>query len=81
MASRLERQVSDDPPISLYVATAEDTVAHKMFWYRKTDDTSTKQWRDLMGVLKSLGDRLDLNRLRLNSTSARHPHLPPKFCH
>ena len=65
MASRLVRVVSDEPPCSLPIATAEDTVAHKLHWYRRTDETSDKQWRDLLGVLKTLGPRIDEDRLRI----------------
>ncbi len=65
MADRLVRTVREDPPLSLPIATAEDTVAHKLYWYRLADETSNKQWRDLLGVLKTMGGGLDLDRLRL----------------
>ena len=65
MASRLLRVVSDSPPISLPIATAEDTVAHKLFWFRQADESSDKQWRDLVGVLKTLDRHIDQARLRL----------------
>jgi len=67
MADRLVRVVSDDPPISLPVATPEDTVAHKLYWYRLADESSDKQWRDLVGVLKTLRGQIDEVRLRLAS--------------
>jgi hypothetical protein len=65
MADRLVRVVSEEPPISLPVATPEDTVAHKLYWYRLANEESEKQWRDLVGVLKTLRGRLDVARLRL----------------
>jgi len=65
MADRVVRTVSEEPRIALPVATAEDTIAHKLYWYRKADETSDKQWRDLLGVVKTLGERLDVDRLRL----------------
>ncbi len=65
MQSRLVRVVSDVPLLSLPVATAEDTVAHKLFWFRQADESSDKQWRDLVGVLKTLGRDIDQPRLRL----------------
>jgi hypothetical protein len=68
MESRLVRVVSESPPLSLPVATAEDTVAHKLFWFRRADERSDKQWRDLVGVLKTLGMDLDPTRLRLACT-------------
>ena len=68
MESRLIRVVSDAPPLSLPVATAEDTVAHKLFWFRQADESSDKQWRDLVGVLKTLDRHIDQARLRLACT-------------
>ena len=67
MADRLVRVVSDDPAISLPVATPEDTVAHKLYWYRQANESSDKQWRDLVGVLKTLRRQIDEPRLRLAS--------------
>jgi hypothetical protein len=34
-------------------------VLTKLEWYRKGGDTSERQWRDVAGVLKSQGSRLD----------------------
>lgn len=65
MDSRLVRVVSESPPLSLPVATAEDTVAYKLFWFRRADERSDWQWRDLVGVLKTLGTDLDPTPLRL----------------
>ena len=65
MESRLLRVVSEEPPLSLPIATAEDTVAHKLYWFRRGNQRSEKQWRDLVGVLRILGARLDLARLEL----------------
>jgi len=48
----------------LEVASAEDTVLHKLIWYRKGGEVSDRQWGDLMGVLQVQGERLDLDYLR-----------------
>jgi hypothetical protein len=44
---------------SVRVATAEDTVLHKLLWYRKGGATSDQQWKDLVGVLKVQGQAID----------------------
>lgn len=45
--------------VTVRVATAEDTVLHKLLWYRKGGEASARQWGDLVGVLKVQGARLD----------------------
>ncbi len=65
MRDATEIVVREDPPLTLPMATAEDTVAHKLFWFRRTGERSDKQWTDLQGVLKTLAGDLDRDRLRL----------------
>jgi len=45
--------------LMLLVATPEDTVLHKLLWFKKGDETSDRQWSDLVGVLKVQGARMD----------------------
>ncbi|MEZ6062073.1 MAG: hypothetical protein R3C19_17165 [Planctomycetaceae bacterium] len=50
--------------IEVRVASPEDLVLLKLEWYRKSNDTSERQWRDVQEVLKVSRDGLDIPYLR-----------------
>jgi hypothetical protein len=62
-ALELERAVrvrlTSEPGTEVNVASAEDVALQKLLWYRKGGEVSDRQWRDVMGVLKTLGARLE----------------------
>jgi hypothetical protein len=50
--------------ISAKFASPEDTILAKLEWYRIGGEVSEHQWRDILGVLKTRADTLDLDYLR-----------------
>lgn len=56
--------LSEDPERYAYVTTAEDVVLAKLEGYRMGSEISSRQWRDVLGVLRVQGDRIDQDYLR-----------------
>jgi hypothetical protein len=57
-------EVSEEPPKELFLARAEDTILHKLHWFRLGNSVSERQWDDVTGVLKVQNERLDFSYLR-----------------
>jgi hypothetical protein len=63
--ARAQRQTfSFETKISAKFASPEDTILAKLEWYRMGDEISERQWRDILGVLKTRAGELDLSYLQ-----------------
>jgi hypothetical protein len=47
-----------------YLSSPEDVILSKLQWYHLGGRLSQQQWKDVLGVLKVQGDRLDLKYLK-----------------
>jgi hypothetical protein len=63
MERRRLEPVGRDARQSVYVTTPEDTILAKLVWYRKGNEISDQQWRDILGVIRVQDDKLDLEYL------------------
>lgn len=59
MSRREQYQVYDKPPQSLFLASAEDVIIHKLNWYKLGENVYERQWNDVLGVLQVQHKTLD----------------------
>jgi hypothetical protein len=55
---------SFETEVSGRFASPEDTVLSKLEWYRMGGEVSDRQWRDILGVLKTRAGELELDYMR-----------------
>ncbi|MCX6082341.1 MAG: hypothetical protein NTW32_22665 [Chloroflexi bacterium] len=62
--ARVQRQTFQlETVLGANFASAEDTILSKLEWYRLGGEVSERQWRDILGVLKTRAGELDLEYL------------------
>lgn len=63
--ARAQRQTfTFESELSAKFASPEDTILSKLEWYRMGGEVSDRQWRDILGVLKTRAGELDLEYLK-----------------
>ena len=57
---RAQGRLGDDEDARpFFIDSPEDSVLHKLEWYRAGGEVSERQWGDIVGVLRVQGDALD----------------------
>jgi hypothetical protein len=59
------RKISPDREDAVFVATAEDTILAKLRWYQAGQETSSNQWNDVVGILGTSAEGLDMEYLKM----------------
>ena len=69
MSRRELYEISEESKEGLFLATAEDIILRKLYWFQLGGGSSERQWNDVLGVLQVQKERLDYPYLQLG---ARH---------
>ena len=61
---RILVRIGSDTGEQMWILSAEDVVLAKLEWFRLGGEVSERQWRDILGVLKTQQSMLDVDYLK-----------------
>ncbi len=61
---RARKAIIEEGERSFYISSPEDIILNKLEWYKMGDEISTRQWHDIIGVMRRQAKTLDLMYLR-----------------
>jgi hypothetical protein len=61
-------EIEPVPGESIMASSAEDNLLWKLRWYRQGGEVSDQQWRDVLGLIRISGDKMDAAYLRAWAT-------------
>ena len=64
LSRRVAEKISPDSDAQIWVLSPEDIVLAKLDWFRIGGEISERQWRDILGVLKTQQNSLDIAYLK-----------------
>ena len=75
LARRRPDTLDEESSRKFYLSSPEDIILKKLQWYQSGGGVSEQQWKDILGVLKVQGGKLDLEYLRYWATKLNIPDL------
>ena len=64
LARRQPDTLDEEGSRKFYLSSPEDIILNKLLWYQMGGMVSQQQWKDILGVLKVQGNKLDLEYLK-----------------
>lgn len=69
MSRAITGRLGSNNAIEVPIATAEDSIISKLEWFRKTNETSERQWDDVSRLIALLGNTADVEYLHAAAES------------